>query len=80
MSGESAPAAEILTPADLARRWRVSPQSILNECQRGKLMHFRVGRQYRIHLRDVLMLEGEQTPAPAKTARSRPQIPDEIGD
>ena len=43
----------ILTPEELAERWRVSPDTIYRSLQSGKLKGFQVGRQWRITLEAV---------------------------
>jgi excisionase family DNA binding protein len=69
-----------VTVADVARRWLVSDQTVLNECRRGKLSHMRVGRQIRIPLKAVLDAEGQHLPEPEPQTVSLPDVPDEIGD
>jgi excisionase family DNA binding protein len=69
-----------LTPSEVAERWRVSDQTVLNACRDGKLRHFRIGRQIRIHPDAVLKCEAEALPPAQKKSNLLDNIPDEIGD
>ena len=45
--------AQILTPEELAERWRVSPKTIYRSLSAGKIKGFQVGKQWRIPLEAV---------------------------
>ena len=72
------------TPRQLADEWGVSEQTVVNECQRRRLRHMRVGRQYRIHRSAKEEYErrataAEQQPQPPVLLGGQ-DVPDEIGN
>ncbi len=65
-----------LTPERLAERWECSPHHIRNLCRRGKLPHFRIGKEYCIPLPVVEGVEAcdgrEARPAEEGPPAARP--------
>ena len=49
------------TPDSLADRWEVSPTTVRNMCEQGRLSHFRLGKLYRIPADAVEEIETCQT-------------------
>ena len=47
----------ILTPEELAKRWRVAPKTIYRSLSAGVLKGFQVGKQWRIPLEAVEQYE-----------------------
>ena len=48
----------VLTPAELANRWKCTPCIVRRMIQDGRLRGFRVGDRYRVNLREVERYEG----------------------
>jgi excisionase family DNA binding protein len=48
----------VLTPAELANRWKCTPGIVRRMIQDGRLRGFRVGDRYRVNLREVERHEG----------------------
>ncbi len=69
-----------VTPADLARRWLVSGQTIRNLCEQKKINALKVGRFFRIHVAEIERLESVGIPKLERRSRALPDIPDEIGN
>jgi hypothetical protein len=75
-TGQAGAGARMLTPPELARRWRVNPEKIIGFIRDGSLRAFNVaakpgGRpRWRIDLADVLAFEQSRSaPRPAPQAR-----------
>jgi excisionase family DNA binding protein len=47
----------VLKPSDLARRWSISPRTVLNLLTRGRLPGTQIGRQWRV-------TEADECPGP----------------
>jgi excisionase family DNA binding protein len=47
----------MLTVDELAGRWKVSPRTVIRVLQRGEFPYFRIGRQIRIRVSDILNFE-----------------------
>ena len=47
------PGSEFLTPLEIAEEWRVSKMSIYRLIHGGELRAVRIGRGFRIHVREV---------------------------
>ena len=50
----------VLTPAELANRWKCNPVIVRRMIQDGRLRGFRVGDRYRVHLCEVERYEGRE--------------------
>lgn len=59
----------VLTPADLAKRWAVSPKTILNLIVRGELRATRIGKQWRIAEADAEAYERTRRRSPMDSER-----------
>lgn len=53
MSDASNDNAPVLTVAELAQRWKCHRQSVMDKIHGGEIAAFRIGRQYRIALKEV---------------------------
>lgn len=47
----------VLTVAELAARWKCHRQSVMDKIHDGEISAFKIGRQYRISLREVQRYE-----------------------
>ena len=50
-------ATHILTPEQVAARWKVTPAVVADMCRRGELKAFKAGRQWRLHIDAVTAYE-----------------------
>lgn len=69
-----------LTPTELAARWGVSTQTVINHCRAGKIACMKVGRQYRIHRAAVDDAEAASIPPPVKKPALALNVPDYLSD
>lgn len=52
----------VYTPAELAKRWKVSSDSVIRLIVNGELRGFQIGKQWRVTEESVLALErGERS-------------------
>lgn len=73
MSGEGPVATAddpILKPADLARRWRISPHTVLQLIARGALPGIQIGRQWRVTEADAAAYERRRSSTCANTTEA----------
>lgn len=45
---------EIWTPAEIAERWKISARTVRDMLERGELPGFKVRREWRVYLSDVM--------------------------
>ena len=57
---------EIWTPSDLAERWKISARTVRDMLEQGELPGFKVRREWRIYLSDVLDYEKKSKKAAKK--------------
>jgi excisionase family DNA binding protein len=63
------------TPERLAERWECSAHHIRNLCRRGRLGHFRIGKEYRIPMHAVEEVEACETrPVEAERRPTEPAL------
>ena len=57
---------EIWTPAEIAERWKISARTVRDMLEQGELPGFKVRRERRIYLSDVLDFEKKSKKAAKK--------------
>lgn len=57
---------EIWTPAEIAERWKISARTVRDMLEQGELPGFKVRREWRVYLSDVLEHEKRSKKAAKK--------------
>lgn len=57
---------EIWTPREIAERWKISARTVRDMLEQGELPGFKVRREWRVYLSDVLEHEQRSKKAAAK--------------
>ena len=61
------------TPAELAKRWRKSDDTICRLCKSGKLLHMKIGGAYSIHRDEIARHERAGIPNATQHTVTKPR-------